>query len=596
VVVINEFWSNSSEPRFIHYGSQLRIQQVDDVGDIVVNTVDVGWEENEWIAKRNFSNLIPLEKEFTEFDPGKRVTKGKAEKRFRDLQTIFGKKPKKPTPTFTSGEPLRSQYIGVHQAASGEWYAERTIKGKLHRSVKFYSELDAAYASDDLVKEHRTSNTKHKLNFPERYQDSEVGDMTWKTLPPPKKKKQNKTDKATSQETKKYPKRSSRFYTSKQKQFQDIPPTIRQSVGHKSKTNDRTKKSDAYEAKKNDHTKTSSYNGVRWYEKDQKWWVAHQAHGDLHFGGLHKSEKQAAKASDSLARSLGFPESEMNFPKKTSKYVGVRWDTRSGKWHVQRNIGNQIYMAGKFEDEIAAARASDELVFTHADASHSSKLNFQYTNMPKLEESSKPKQKQSVKMDIPNTKPKHSGEMQDGGSVISEDAKKSKFVGVRWHRNRWQGEIKIEGATEHVSSGISQEAVAAEVLQRRREHEERGVVFTSSFGERWAHQTKAEASGAFVSGESKRHTVTTGQKTTKFSGIFWDRKENQWRVVRKIDGKMFVGGKYTDEYEAALAADRLVQKYASSVSEHTLNYPPVNHPPPTLEVNGGKPTAPIHID
>ena len=46
--------------------------------------------------------------------------------------------------------------------------------------------------------------------------------------------------------------------------------------------------------------------------------------------------------------------------RKTSRYKGVHWNKRMGKWAAQITFENKTYHLGYFTDETAAARAYDE--------------------------------------------------------------------------------------------------------------------------------------------------------------------------------------------------------------------------------------------
>lgn len=60
--------------------------------------------------------------------------------------------------------------------------------------------------------------------------------------------------------------------------------------------------------------------------------------------------------------------SEENFGRKlknsTSKYRGVSWDSKNKKWFSQFNYHQQHYFLGRFIDEISAAKAYDQKIFS----------------------------------------------------------------------------------------------------------------------------------------------------------------------------------------------------------------------------------------
>lgn len=131
--------------------------------------------------------------------------------------------------------------------------------------------------------------------------------------------------------------------------------------------------------------KKSSYVGVSWCSKQQKWHVARNYKRVSHWGGQYDDEIEAAKASDDKVRELGATNVlKLNFPKaheivkdaKRSQYVGVTWCKNLGKWQVSRTINGKSKNGGYFIDEVEAAKRSDELVHLHASPNSNLALNF----------------------------------------------------------------------------------------------------------------------------------------------------------------------------------------------------------------------------
>lgn len=99
---------------------------------------------------------------------------------------------------------------------------------------------------------------------------------------------------------------------------------------------------------------------------------------------------------------------------KKSRYHGVSWCQKQGKWHVARNYKRKAYWGGQHEDEEEAARASDNLV-RKLKATNILKLNF-----PRKDE-------------------------------VIKDAKRSQYVGVTWCKNlrKWQVSRTINGKSKN---------------------------------------------------------------------------------------------------------------------------------------------------
>jgi ABC-type lipoprotein release transport system permease subunit len=60
--------------------------------------------------------------------------------------------------------------------------------------------------------------------------------------------------------------------------------------------------------------------------------------------------------------------SEENFGRKlknsTSKYRGVSWDSKNKKWFSQFSYHREHYFLGRFIDEVSAAKAYDQKIFS----------------------------------------------------------------------------------------------------------------------------------------------------------------------------------------------------------------------------------------
>jgi hypothetical protein len=132
----------------------------------------------------------------------------------------------------------------------------------------------------------------------------------------------------------------------------------------------------------------SQYRGVSWDSRGGKWLVQIWHGGKQHHLGYFADEEEAARAYDAQARELKGDAARLNFPaagemqdEKRSKYRtaaqivaaheaaaatggrsryrGLSWDSRGGKWEVKIRHGGKQHNLGYFADEEEAARAYD---------------------------------------------------------------------------------------------------------------------------------------------------------------------------------------------------------------------------------------------
>lgn len=60
-------------------------------------------------------------------------------------------------------------------------------------------------------------------------------------------------------------------------------------------------------------------------------------------------------------------------------------------------------------------------------------------------------------------------------------------------------------------------------------------------------------------------------KTSKYNNVYWDRKGEVWIVAVRVEKKIYHGGRFHDEYDAAIVADFLIFKYYGN--SITRNFP-----------------------
>jgi len=91
--------------------------------------------------------------------------------------------------------------------------------------------------------------------------------------------------------------------------------------------------------------KTSQYKGVCWNKEKRKWYVQISLKGEKQkYGGMFKNELDAAKRVNQLCQGLTIPSKNLEIDtisnrqyqknEKKSKYKGVYWHIKQGKWFV----------------------------------------------------------------------------------------------------------------------------------------------------------------------------------------------------------------------------------------------------------------------
>jgi len=119
--------------------------------------------------------------------------------------------------------------------------------------------------------------------------------------------------------------------------------------------------------------KTSQYKGVSWNKKHKKWYVlVCSKDGNKKYGGTFNDELDAAKQVNQICEEWGILEKNPGIGKlphriwqakeKTSKYKGVSWGQKTGKWSVLIHPKGQKYKhGGSFSHELDAAKRVNQL-------------------------------------------------------------------------------------------------------------------------------------------------------------------------------------------------------------------------------------------
>jgi len=270
---------------------------------------------------------------------------------------------------------------------------------------------------------------------------------------------------------------------------------------------------------------------------------------------------------------------------KTSQYVGVHWCTRNKKWKAKRTVDGKTINLGTFDDERAAAEASDACIRKHK--VKDAKLNFpeevimfvekikkidgdrclvKWLNCDDGQDTWEPLHnlletqayREFTGQSIPNQQP-----------PVNSNGKKmrySKYVGVSWSVRdaKWTVARSIRNKKRYGGTFSSEiEAAKASDALVKKLHDPMAVV--------GGPKPKLN----FPPTSSPPNPNLTKRGSSKYVGVHWDKRKNRWKVERKIDGKTVLGGHFATEEEAAIKADNIVRKLKGSEHghNHQINFP-----------------------
>ena len=183
--------------------------------------------------------------------------------------------------------------------------------------------------------------------------------------------------------------------------------------------------------------------------------------------------------------------------------------------------GRTVYL-GRFVDEVVAARAYDTFILTKK---LSKPLNF--PNDPAAE-----------------------------GHVVILLKKTSQYRGVSWSKRdkKWEVKIWVDGRTKRIASfddeNVAAHAYDAYAIVNR-------INTRRNFPDEDEDEMVAEVARVRAA-PRKRRRYAPLNKSSRFRGVCWHKKEKIWKVAIKVDGKTKSLGRFSDEEKAGRKFDKYV--------------------------------------
>eukprot|EP01047_Picozoa_sp_COSAG01_P051362 COSAG01_NODE_5294_length_4352_cov_12.531860_2_plen_946_part_00 len=336
--------------------------------------------------------------------------------------------------------------------------------------------------------------------------------------------------------------------------------------------------------------RSSKYRGVSWDKNSGRWRVCikHKG-GQEHLGSL-LDEESAARAYDERARELHGVAARLNFPRaseqqgaanvsqdahvkaayealvatrrqqhaNSSKYRGVTWKKKLGKWSAAIGHEQRWQHLGYFLDEESAARAYDARARELRGVA--ARLN--------------------LRVGEQSLDPEASAVSAASEALVAtrrqQHASSSKYRGVTWRKRlgKWLAAIRHEKSVQHLGCFLDEESAARAYDARARELH--GVAARLNFpraGERQGAacqrvDPEVRAAGAALVATRRQQ----GQRSSKYRGVSWEKQLRMpWRVSIKHKGGQEHLGSFLDEESAARAYDARARELHGVAAR--LNFP-----------------------
>lgn len=241
--------------------------------------------------------------------------------------------------------------------------------------------------------------------------------------------------------------------------------------------------------------------------------------GKRHHLGYFEDEAKAAEAVDARCAALGRPQHNRAFIRAmqegtmdsvaTSRYTGVRWLQSERLWLATYSGNGGDVEIGRFTSEKDAAKAVD---FKYADE----------------------------KGEPPN------GFASEAGQTFKTSVadRWSRYKGVSWSKgkNRWRAHIGVKGKQQHLGY-FKDEWAAAEAYDKK------------------ATEIGRKASNAAIrNGEVTADEGGAATKTSKYTGVTWDKTNKTWQARMRVNRRVHHLGTFDDEAAAAAAYDAMCER------------------------------------
>lgn len=237
--------------------------------------------------------------------------------------------------------------------------------------------------------------------------------------------------------------------------------------------------------------------------------------------------------------------------KRTTKYHGIWFDPKDGRWCVYIWVDGKRILVGSRDEEIDAARTYDRAArhFHGADA----RLNFPKEKLPAA----------SV------------AELRAEQRAARASTQSSPYRGVGWApgHGTWEARISVGGGKLRLISRYPSEEEAAEAYDRvaRKIH---GAAAKLNFPERTLEPATIEQM------RRERRAAFKATTPSRYRGVSWMEDTQTWAAKITL-GKVHALGRWAKENDAALAYDRAARfLYAD---EAIVNFPRRATPPTSPE-------------